>query len=55
MTGTEFATFRDAIEAHAARAPDGVFVCAPEPDAALTWADLRTAATRFAAAMGADA
>lgn len=46
-----FATLRDAIDAHAERAPDDVFVCAPEPGTTLTWAELRAAADAFAAAM----
>jgi long-chain acyl-CoA synthetase len=46
-----YATFRDAIENNAARAPDAPFVLAPEPAAALTWQGLAASCDAFAAAM----
>jgi acyl-CoA synthetase (AMP-forming)/AMP-acid ligase II len=51
MSPPRYATFRDAIEAHAARTPDVPFVLAPEPDAALTWKGLTASCDALAAAM----
>jgi acyl-CoA synthetase (AMP-forming)/AMP-acid ligase II len=51
MSPMRYATFRDAIEANAARTPDAPFVLAPEPDSVLTWQGLATSCDAFAAAM----
>jgi long-chain acyl-CoA synthetase len=42
-------TFRDAIDAHAAAQPDAPFVLAPEPDAIITYGELRRAACSLGA------
>ena len=42
-------TFRDAIDAHAATQPDAPFVLAPEPDAIITYGELRRAARSLGA------
>ena len=51
MSPPRYATFRDAIEANAARTPDAPFVLAPEPDATLTWKGLAASCDALAAAM----
>ncbi len=51
MSPIRYATFRDAIEASAASAPEAPFVLAPEPDAVLTWQGLAASCDAFAAAM----
>ena len=51
MSPPRYATFRDAIDANAARTPDVPFVLAPEPDAALTWKGLAASCDALAAAM----
>ena len=50
MSKPRYATFREAIEANAARAPDAPFVLAPEPDAVLTWHALASSCDAFASA-----
>ena len=42
-------TFRDAIDAHAAARPDAPFVLAPEPDAIVTYGELRRTARSLGA------
>jgi acyl-CoA synthetase (AMP-forming)/AMP-acid ligase II len=51
MPEARYATFRDAVAANAARAPDAPFVLAPEPDLVLTWQALAASCDAFAAAM----
>ena len=42
-------TFRQVVEQHADKQPHATFLLAPEPDASITFADLRRTTRRFGA------